>query len=122
MPRTQTRGDEAVQWIEQFCVCPLGPDKGRRVKLTPSQRDTVRKIYDNPSGPQDLPVADPLAAYLALLHTCGHEALARDFRPALGVDIFSTWNATSPELKAVLKCEGGRIVCPELGTRYPAAV
>jgi hypothetical protein len=66
-------------------------------------------------------VTGPLAAYLALLHVCGPEALEREFVPEIDADIFSVWNATGPDLKAVLKREGGRIVCPELGTRYPAA-
>lgn len=80
-----------------------------------------RQIYDNPTGNEAVPVTGPLAAYLALLHVCGPEALEREFVPEIDADIFSVWNATGPDLKAVLKREGGRIVCPELGTRYPAA-
>ena len=79
------------------------------------------RIYDNPDGPQDEPVADPLTAYLALLHICGPEAVQHDFRPTLSVDIFTVWNATGPGLKAVLRRDGARVVCPELGTRYPTA-
>lgn len=36
-------------------------------------------------------------------------------------DTFTTWNAVGPDLRAVVKRDGERIVCPELGTRYPAA-
>jgi hypothetical protein len=58
---------------------------------------------------------------LALASVCSHEALRREFVPEIDTDIFSVWNATGPDLKAVLKREDGRIVCSELGTRYPAA-
>jgi hypothetical protein len=54
----QTRGDKNAHWIEMFCLVPRGPDKGERVVLTQAQRETVRMIYDNPSGPQDVPSLD----------------------------------------------------------------
>jgi hypothetical protein len=63
----------------------------------------------------------PLAAFLALLHTCGPEALQREFQPKVEADIFTVWNASGPDLKAVLQRDREQIVCPELGTRYPAA-
>jgi hypothetical protein len=98
-----------------------GPERGQRVRLSEMQREIVRRIYDDPKGLQSEPVNGlPLAAY-ALLHVCGPEALQREFVPEIDADIFSVWNATGPDLKAVLKREGGRIVCPELETRYPAA-
>lgn len=68
-----------------------------------------------------MPVSGPLAAYLALLHLCGPEALQREFVPKVEADIFTTWSAVSPALREVLKLERGQITCPELGTRYPAA-
>ena len=33
----------------------------------------------------------------------------------------TTWAATGPRLREVLKRTGEIIVCPELGTRWPAA-
>ena len=66
----------------------------------------MREIYDNPTGSEAVTATGPLAAYLALLHTCGPEALQREFQPKVEADIFTVWNAT---------------VCPELGTKYPAA-
>jgi hypothetical protein len=54
-----------------------------------------------------------------LLHVCGPEALQKDFRPDVDVDIFTLWNATGPSLREVLRREGEHIA--ELGTRYPVA-
>jgi hypothetical protein len=97
---------------------PAGRDKGKRVVLTPAQRDTVHLIYDHPDDPQP-DVTGPLGAYIALLHVCGPEGKQQDFRPAVSVDIFTTWGAVGPELRRVLELDGGAVVCPALGTRYP---
>jgi hypothetical protein len=122
MPRTQTRGERAIRWIENYCLMPSGLEKGQHVRLTPVQRDMVREIYDNPNGPRGAPpVTGTLAAYLALLHVCGPEALQKEFRPELSADIFTVWGAVGPDLRAVVKREGERILCLELGTRYPDA-
>jgi hypothetical protein len=119
---TFTRGERNIRWIETYCLVPAGLDKGRRVRLTPTQRETVRRLYDNVKGPQlrDVPVAAPLTAYLALLHVCGPEAMQHDFWPAVDVDVFTIWGAVGPDLRAVLKRDGERITCPELGTSYSA--
>jgi hypothetical protein len=109
-----------IRWIEKFCVVPSGPYKGQRVRLTPAQCDTVREIYDCQDSSRRS-VTGPLAAYLALLHVCGPEALQHDFRPDVKPDIFTVWNSVGPDLKAVLKRDGQCVVCPELGTRYPMA-
>jgi hypothetical protein len=37
----------------------------------------------------------PLAAYIALLHVCGPEALQRSFRPDVFPDIFTIWNSVA---------------------------
>jgi hypothetical protein len=36
-------------------------------------------------------------------------------------DTFTVWGAAGPRLREVLKRDGERIVCPQLGTGYPAA-
>jgi hypothetical protein len=115
------RGDRNARWIEAYCLVPHGPDKGERVVLTQAQRETVHMIYDNPGGPHDVPLTGSLAAYLALLHICGPEALQKDFRPGVAPDIFTVWGSVGPDLRPVLRRGGEHIVCPELGTRYPAA-
>ena len=38
---------------------------------------------------------------------------------ALDADVFTTWAATGPALKSVLRIDGGTIVCQELRTRFP---
>jgi hypothetical protein len=92
------------------------------VRLAQAEVWLIRQIYDSPSGPnQTAPFTGALAAYLALLHVCGPEALQKEFQPQLDVDVWTIWRATSKELQAVLKRNGETVVCPELGTRYPAA-
>jgi hypothetical protein len=116
--RKCSRGERAIEWIQQFCLVPDGPSRGRRVMLSAQQRAQVRAIYDAGAPPE--PVAAPLAAYLALLHTCGAEWQA-DWPALEAVDSFTVWRCTSAELQAVLRRDGERIVCPELGTAYPSA-
>ncbi len=118
----RTRGDRAINWIEKFCLYPSGPKKGKPVRLSAEQCVAVRRIYDSPNGFADLSgINAPLTAYLALLHICGPEALSKAPPPQLAADIFTIWSATGPRLREVLKRDGGRIVCPELGTAFEAA-
>jgi hypothetical protein len=120
--RPHTRADHVIDWVEKYCLHPNGPHKGEPVRLSQAECWQVRQIYDSPSGPnQTAPLTGPLAAYLALMHTAGPEALQREFVPKVEVDIFTTWGAVSPALREVLKLEHGRIVCPKLGTKFPAA-
>src|SRR5262245_27406725 len=121
MRRRQSRGARAASWIETYCLFPSGADRGQHVRLTQAQRESVRQIYDHPDGPQDVPVTGSLAAYLALLHICGPEALQNNFRPDVAPDIFTVWNSVGPDLRAVLKRDGAYVICPELGTKYPTA-
>lgn len=115
----QTRGQRNVAWIETFCRVPAGPNRGEHVKLSATQREMVCKLYDH--GEVE-PVTGHLAAYIALLHTCGPEAVARgNALPPVDVDTFTTWSATSERLRDVLKREGETITCPELRTRFPRA-
>ena len=118
----QSRGQQNISWIEQYCVTPSGPEKGQRARLTTEQRHVVRTIYDGGNDHRDrFPVTQPLAAYLTLLHVCGFEAVRSDAQRHFATDLFTLWNATGPDLRAVLKRDGAAVVCPELGTRYPAA-
>jgi hypothetical protein len=117
----RTRAERNILWIETFCVVPSGFDKGQRVKLTPQQRATIRKLYDDDGDAAPPPISGPLAAYVALLHVCGPEALRKSIRPQASVDIFTLWNATGPDLKSVVKLDGEGVACPELRTRYPVA-
>ncbi len=119
--RKSTRGDAAVEWIENYCVFPSGPDKGEPVRLTPAERAEVLMIYDGPNAPcSDIKIEGALAAFLALLHTVGHEARQSEFRPSIDIDTFTIWNACSPRLLEYLERRGERIICPALGTVFPA--
>ena len=52
---------------------------------------------------------------LALLHTCGPEAVrTSDRQLQFETDLFTAWAACGPDLKAVLKHDGELIVCPNL--------
>jgi hypothetical protein len=114
-----TRGDRAISWIEEFCVVPFGFDKGQHARLTEEERETLRRIFDGDDAPE---VTGPLAAYLALFHVAGPRDLTAHVSAIpLSADVFSTWNATSPDLRAVLKRDGAAVVCPELGTGWLAA-
>ena len=118
--RHQTRGDQVAEWIEDYCVVPSGPDRGKPVRLTEAELYAVRQFYDCPAGPQDQQVEGNLAAYLALLHTCGIEVDGP--RPQLHSDPWTVWNAANnPMLRRVLKREPDAVACPALGTRFPKA-
>ena len=120
--RALTRGDHAICWIQKFCLCPDGPFKGKRARLSQTECWQVRQLYDSPNGPdRNTPLSGPLAAYLALLHVCGPEALQKEYRPHVDVDSWTVWRATSENLQRVLKRDGEAVTCPRLGTRYPPA-
>ena len=38
------RGSRAIAWIEQFCLYPDGPKKGKRVRLSQPERWQLRLI------------------------------------------------------------------------------
>ncbi|MGA7005032.1 MAG: hypothetical protein WBZ28_24115 [Pseudolabrys sp.] len=112
-----TRGDKAVRWIENFCIYPHGFNKGQFVVLTTEQKEIVRAVFDTDNASE---VTGPLAAYLALFHIAGPRDLAAHVSVLpLSADTFTTWNAVGPDLRAVVKRDGERIVCPELGTKFP---
>ena len=121
----KSRGSQNINWIEQYCVVPNGPNKSQRVKLTAAERATVLWVYDSPNGPRDdVPINDlALAANVALLHLVGIEApLQQTFRPAtIDVDVFTLWAACSPLLLKHLERRGERVFCRALGTTYPVA-
>jgi len=121
--RDQTRGQCAVNWIEQYCLVPTGLRKGDPVKLTLAEKETIYRSYDNPNGLQYVPnIEQPLSAYLVLLHICGVEAIKHTAAPPeLHTDIFTLWGAAGPTLRQYLKRQGQCVVCPQLDTRWQAA-
>jgi hypothetical protein len=118
MTHKLSRGQRNIHWIESYCRVPAGPQSGEEVVLSQTQRTVILKLYDG--GGEVEPVTGHLAAYVALLHVCGPEAVARGL-PLVEVDTFTTWAATGEKLRDVLRREGDVIRCPELGTSYPPA-
>jgi hypothetical protein len=113
-----TPGQKAARWIEAYCVYPHGFSKGQHVRLTTEQKEIVHKVFDSEESPGE--ITAPLAAYLALFYIAGPRDLAAHVSALpLSVDSFTTWNAVGPDLHAVVKRDGERIVCPELGTKFP---
>lgn len=78
-PRTPTRGERNIRWIETFCRVPEGKHAGEKVRLRTFQRAVITGIYDSPTrlaivsfGRKNSKTA--LMAMLLLLHLCGPEA------------------------------------------------
>jgi hypothetical protein len=119
----RTRATRNIDWIEDYCVEPSGPRKGRRVRLTTQEEELVRRIYDAPDGTKSAEVSGNLAGYIALLHLCGIEAPKASESPALDLhtDPWSVWAAAGPDVLEVIAREGEAITCPALGTRWPRA-
>ena len=114
-----TRGDKAICWIENFCVYPHGFNKGQHVALTEEQRETLRRIFDTDESPGE--ITAPLSSYLALVVLAGPRVLAERMTGIeLDADFFTTWAATGPDLKSVLRVDAGTVVCQELQTRFSA--
>ena len=112
-----TRGDKVIFWVEEFCVVPFGFDRGQHVLLTTEQKELLRKVFDTDELPE---ITGPLAAYLALFLIAGPRDLAAHVSAIpLSADVFSTWSATGPDLRAVVTRDGESIKCPELGTEFP---
>ena len=59
------------------------------------------------------------AAFIVLNHISGPEYDTPP--PKVSINAWSLWRCAGPDLKVVLKHKSDAIVCPELGTRYPAA-
>jgi hypothetical protein len=39
--KSLTRGERNVRWIEEYCLFPDGPNKGKRVPLSAEKRDLI---------------------------------------------------------------------------------
>lgn len=114
-----SRGTRAVRW---GVVPGVGAERGQARTAVGDTAANRAPNYDSPTGNEAVQVTGPLAAYLALLHVCGPEALEREFVPEIDADIFSVWNAQLAPISR--PCSSAKAVasfCPELGTRYPAA-
>lgn len=109
---------------------------GRRVKLTPQQREWLQDIYDSPTRTFVLSMGrkngkTAFSAFLLLLHLCGPEAkpnsqlfstaLSRD-QAAILFALAAKMVRMSPDLAeyVVIRDTAKQLACPELGTLYRA--
>ena len=81
--KAETRGQENIDWIEEWCCIPEGRDVGKKVTLRGWQKAELLRIYDNPAGTRRAIISfgrknakTTLAAFILLLHLCGPEAKA----------------------------------------------
>lgn len=136
--KTESRGDRAIKWIEEFCRIPEGRDVGKPVRLRDWQRDEIRKIYDNSAGTRRAFLSfgrknakTTLSAFLLLLHLCGPEsrpnsqlysaAQSRD-QAALLFALAAKIVRMSPDLTGVvaIRDTAKQLYCADLGTLYRA--
>jgi phage terminase large subunit-like protein len=134
----KSRGQRNIDWIQQFCRIPEGPDLGAEVKLRAWQKREIKKIYDNPAGTRRAIISfgrknakSTLAAFLLLLHLCGREhrknsqlfssAQSRE-QAALIFALAAKIVRMSPYLRSVviIRETAKQLLCPELGTIYRA--
>jgi phage terminase large subunit-like protein len=131
-----TRGQRNARWIETYCRIPEGRLVGQPVRLTAHQRRWLRRIYDTPTRTFILSMGrgnakTAFAAFLLLLHLCGHEARRNSqlFSAAQSRDqaaILFGYAAKcvrlSPDLdgSVVIRDTAKQLACPELGTLYRA--
>lgn len=136
--RKQTRGERNVQWIEQYCRIPEGPEVGKPVKLREWQRHEILKIYDNPHKTRRAIISfgrknakTSLAAMLLLLHLVGREARRNSQlyssaqsqkQAALIFKLAAKMIRMNPDLRGsiIVRDANKALVCPEIGTEYQA--
>jgi phage terminase large subunit-like protein len=137
-PKTPTRAERNILWIERFCVVPEGKDLGKPVVLRSWQKRDLKKIYDNPAGTRTAIISfgkkngkTSLACFLLLLHLCGPEAVPNSTIPstaqsrdqaAILFALAAKVVRQSPDLRAVVTIRETRkeLACGELGTLYRA--
>jgi len=136
--RRLTRGQKNIEWIEQYCRVPEGPDVGQKVKLRTWQKREIRRIYDNKHGTRRAIISfgrknakSSLAAMLLLLHLIGLEhrrnsqlfSSAQSQRQAsLIFSLATKMIRMDPDLRAcvIVRDASKMLVCPEIGTEYRA--
>jgi phage terminase large subunit-like protein len=133
-----SRAEKNIKWIEDYCRIPEGPDIGKKVRLRDWQKDEIKKIYDNKVDTRRAIISvgrknakTTLAAFLLLLHLCGHEkrynsqlysaAQSRE-QAAIIFALAAKIVRMSPDLRSVviIRDTAKQLFCPELGTLYRA--
>ena len=132
----RARAQRNIEWIEDKCYIPEGRDVGKKVRLSPFQKDIIRGIYTTPTRTAIFCIGrknakTTLGAFLLLLHTAGPEAQhnsqlnsaaqSKD-QAALLYNLAAKIVRLSPELRPFVVCKDTlkHLVCPEIGTVYRA--
>ena len=130
-----TPGQEAIDWIQDFCVIPEGKHVGQRVKLLSWQCDIIRGIYDQPTRRAIVSFGrkngkTSLAAFLTLLHLCGPRARpnsqlysaaqSRDQASLLFSLAAKIVRMTDLQQYVGIRDTAKQLFCTELGTLYRA--
>jgi phage terminase large subunit-like protein len=130
---------DIIKWIEERCYVPEGRKFGNLFELADWQKEALRAIYDNPSGPTRRAILSfgrkngktALAALLLLVHLCGPKnrynsqlfsaAQSRE-QAGLIFNMAAKIVRMSPELRGgvVVREASKELRCPELGTKYRA--
>lgn len=129
-------GDDAIEWIQEYCRIPEGQLVGQPVRLTDEQKDWLRLLYDSPTRMFLLSMArknakTALSAFLLLFHLCGYAAKpnsqlysaaqSRD-QAAILFALAAKVVRMSPDLNStvVVRDTAKQLFHPELGTLYRA--
>jgi len=130
-----TPGQEAIDWIEKYCVIPEGKHVGQMVKLLPWQRKIIRGIYDQPTRRAIVSFGrkngkTSLAAFLLLLHLCGPKARPNSqlYSAAQSRDQASLLFSLAAKIVRMTELQqyvgvrdtAKQLFCQELGTLYRA--
>lgn len=137
-PKRKSAGQDAIDWIAEYCRIPEGPDVGHKVKLRPWQQSIIRDIYDNPAGTRRAILSfgrknakTSLAAFILLYHLCGDglvenshiysAAQSRD-QAAILFGLAAKIVRLSPVLQAHVTIRDARkeLEFKQAGTRYSA--
>jgi phage terminase large subunit-like protein len=132
---------DVIAFIEQVCFVPEGKFVGHPLKLQDWQKDILRLIYDNESGPTRRAIVSmgrknaktTLAACLLLAHLCGpparnkpnselySAAQSRD-QAAIIFSLACKMVRLNPMLASAVRImeTAKMLVCGELGTRFRA--
>lgn len=137
-PRTLTRGQKVIAFIERYCLVPEGEHVGKPIVLDQFQRKFILDVYDNPHGTRRAILSigrkngkTALIASLVLAHLCGPEAqlnsqivsgaLSRD-QAAIVFALAAKMIQLSPELSAVTRIvpSGKRLIGLRRNVEYRA--
>lgn len=133
-----SRGQNVIDFIEEFCLVPEGAQVGQPIKLAEFQKKFIRAVYDNPTGTRRAYLAiarkngkSALIACLVLAHLIGPEvkrnsqlvsgARSRD-QAALVFNLASKMVQLNPDLQGLVRIvpSGKRLIGLAWNTEFKA--